>query len=715
MKKTVVFFLMVIGFAGFGQEEHSKKVAHDLVWGAYYYTNGAFSQAIAQWEKIPKPLPPKTQILLAKAYAKCGKKEQAEHYLSGLIDSRHVAVEDYYFYASLLPDKPKLAAEYRLKAARLPLDKRVVEEGTTPLENFLINLDRNTPMSEFGGYFVPQNKGLAFYFLSPQAEDWTKRMQRRMISSTEVYNLHRAKLNTALELENEVQLPTNINSIFQEGPIAIDTIQKIIFISRSSGKVDLNNKVQVDLYRYDYAKPNPIPVPLKINREAFSTLHPAVDYGNNRLLFASDRPGGQGGMDLYYIPLDQIDQNPEVINLGPDINTDNNETFPFVLADGTLFYTNEAQSNEGDFEINMALKGPENRWKTYLLPPPYNSNKDDFSFSLLLKEGLGTLSSNRAEGKGNDDLYIFRFKPPMSALEDTYAFKPKDTLVIPFEGVLQNDLDLMVAQDPLVLLVDKKALLKESPQNGKVKLNANGSFLYKSTSSRAVVDSFSYLVQSPYSVSKEAWVYLKPKEEPLTEEILETFRPIFYDLDRNNLKEDYRSRVDAVVRVMNQYPQMEIEIISSTDCLGSEAYNLKLSQERTNTILTYVKTRISNPERLQGKGIGESNIPNNDTKNYSLLAGQFSVYSNAVRQQKALEDRGIESEIRTLSKGLHAVVLQDFDYMVEAQKAKAAFVQQGISSSLEACECYQLPEAEHQQQRKTIFNIIAKGEKNETN
>jgi len=97
------------------------------------------------------------------------------------------------------------------------------------------------------------------------------------------------------------------------------------------------------------------------------------------------------------------------------------------------------------------------------------------------------------------------------------------------------------------------------------------------------------------------------------------------------------------------------------------------------------------------------------------LAGQFSVYSNAVRQQKALEDRGIESEIRTLSKGLHAVVLQDFDYMVEAKKAKAAFVQQGISSSLEACECYQLPEAEHQQQRKTIFNIIAKGEKNETN
>lgn len=711
MRKRILYCLIVASFFGYSQESGVKADSLNLVWGHYYFTNGAYKKAIQRWHKS-QTVSPHILNFLSKAYFNLGDYQKAQAFMSQIIDTRHVGVGDYYYYANLLPNNSELAQEYRAKAARLPLEKKEGYDTVQPLASVtLINSKRNTPFSEFGGYFLPEKDQLDFYFLSPQKAAWTKKMKRRMISSSEVYNLHRAKLNTSLELEKETQLPTNINSIFQEGPIAIDTIQKIIFLSRSSGKIDNNNKVQVDLYQYNYTKPNQIPVPLQINRSGYSTLHPAVDYTNKRLIFASDRPGGHGGMDLYYIPLDQIDQNPELINLGADINTDNNETFPYVLKDGTLFYTNEAQTRNGDFEINMALKGPENRWTTYLLSPPYNSEKDDFSFSLLINWGLGTFSSNRPGGKGNDDLYFFQFQPQMNVLDDSYNFQPNDTLVIPFEGVMQNDLKLMVAQDPMILLVEKKALLKERPQNGSVHLNDNGSFLYKAVPSRRSKDSFSYVVQSPFSTSKEAWVHLHPKEEPITADILETFRPIFYDLDKNNLKENYRDRVEAVVRVMNQYPQMVIEIVSSTDCLGSAAYNLKLSQRRTNTILNYVKNRILNPERLQGKGVGESNLPNNETKNYTLYAGQFKQLTNALKQQKRLEKRGIKSQIRTQVSGLYGIALQDFEYLAEARKAKVAYAQQGIETSTEACSCYQLPEQVHQQQRKTIFNILRVGEK----
>jgi len=712
MKKRIFYCLIVASFFAFSQNEGTKADSLDLVWANYHYTNGNFKKAIARWQKNNISLPPHAINLMAKAYSQLGDTEKAQALMSQIIDTRHVAVEDYYLYANLVPNRPKLAEEYRAKAARLPLEKRMGSDTVKSHAQLdLINLKRNTPFSEFGGYFVPEQNQLGFYFLSPQKEAWTKKMRRRLISSSEVYNLHRAILNKNLSLENEMVLPTNINSIFQEGPIAVDTVHKIIFLSRSSGKIDNNNKVQVDLYRYNYSKPNQIPVPLKINTVGYSTLHPAVDYANNRLIFASDRPGGQGGMDLYYIPLDQINQTPELINLGTDINTKNNETFPFVLSDGTLFYTNEASSRSGDFEVNMALKGPENRWKCYLLKAPYNSNYDDFSFSISLDKGLGTLSSNRPGGRGNDDLYLFRFQPQMQALEDNYLFTPNDTLVIPFEGVLKNDLDYMVAKDPLVLLVEKKVLLKEKPLHGTLQLNANGSFFYKATTKPAVKDSFSYVVQSPQKSAK-AWVYLNPKEVPITPEILETFRPIFYDLDKNNLKENYRDRVDAVVRVMNKYPQMEIEIISSTDCLGSAAYNLELSLRRTNTILNYVKTRISNPERIQGTGVGEVNLTNNTTKNYTLYAGQFKVFANAEALQKRLKEKGVESRIRTRSSGLHAVAIQDFEYLFEAKNTKAALAQRGIQTSIVACDCYQLPEEVHQQQRKTIFKILNVGDQN---
>lgn len=710
MNKTTILLFVFLSFIGNSQKNLSETVSRSINWGNYYYSNQAYKKAIAQWKKTYNTLSPETLLLLSKAYAKMGQKDSAQFHLSQIIDSRHVGVEDYYFYASLLSEDEVLAKEYRDKASLLPLEKRNPKEPEEKTEDsLLINLKRNTPLSEFGANIVPQGDQLTFYFLTPQKEEWSKKMRRRVISSSEVYNLHRGKLTPNFEIDEEVILPTNLNSIFQEGPIAVDTLQKIIFLSRSSGKIDNNNKVQVDLYRYNYAKSNQIPTPMPLNMAGYSSLHPAVDYQNNRLIFSSDRPGGLGGMDLYYIPLDQTDESIEPVNLGTDINSDNNETFPFITSDGTLFYTNEAKNRNGDFDINMAIKGPEDRWKTFLLPEPYNSKMDDFSFALLLEQGLGSLSSNRPGGKGNDDLYMFYFKPQMKAIEEDYTFSLKDTLVVPFEGVLTNDLELMYDQDPLTLLVEKQAVLLDEPKNGRVQLNKNGSFLYKATTSKPVLDSFAYQIQSDFSTSKKAWVRLIPKEESIPEAIVETFRPIYYDLDKNNLKEFYQDRADAVIDVMNHYPEMEVEMISSTDCLGSASYNLKLSERRTQTILNYVRPHISNPERLRGKGIGESTIPNNDNKNYTLFAGHFQILSNAIRRQKRLLDQGLATTLRIKRDSIYALVVQNYDYAYAARKAKAALTKQGFDLVIIPCDCYQETEEVHQEQRKTIFNIITIG------
>ena len=182
-------------------------------------------------------------------------------------------------------------------------------------------------------------------------------------------------------------------------------------------------------------------------------------------------------------------------------------------------------------------------------------------------------------------------------------------------------------------------------------------------------------------------------------------------MDKNNLKEFYQDRADAVIDLMNQNPGMEVEMISSTDCLGSASYNLKLSERRTQTILNYVRPHISNPERLRGKGIGESTIPNNDNKNYTLFAGHFQILSNAIRRQKRLLDQGLPTTLRIKRDSIYALVVQNYDYAYAVRKAKAALTKQGFDLVIIPCDCYQETEEVHQEQRKTIFNIITIGRK----
>ena len=216
MNKITLLLFVFLSFTGKSQKNLSETVSRSINWGNYYYSNQAYKKAIAQWEKTYNTLSPKTLLLLSKAYAKMGQKDSAQFHLSQIIDSRYVEVEDYYFYASLLPEDAVLAKEYRDKASLLPLEKRKPKEQEQNTEDsLLINLKRNTPLSEFGANIVPQGDQLTFYFLTPQKEEWSKKMRRRVISSSEVYNLHRGKLTPSFEIDEEVILPTNLNSIFQ--------------------------------------------------------------------------------------------------------------------------------------------------------------------------------------------------------------------------------------------------------------------------------------------------------------------------------------------------------------------------------------------------------------------------------------------------------------------------------------------------------------------
>ena len=138
-------------------------------------------------------------------------------------------------------------------------------------------------------------------------------------------------------------------------------------------------------------------------------------------------------MDIYYVDL-VGEKISEPRNLGPDINSQYNESFPFIYNDSTLFFSSDKADNGGNFNIYLATKVISNRWETESLNENINSKSDDFSFGIN-KLKIGFFSSDR-QGIGEDDMYAFKFNPRLAEVEDFYEYKFLDTLIVAENSVI---------------------------------------------------------------------------------------------------------------------------------------------------------------------------------------------------------------------------------------------------------------------------------------
>ena len=711
LKKITTLLLLLFCISAKGQKDSlTLYETQKLNWGYYHHMNGAHEKAIRIFlslgEKIPTPAIKELSI----SYAALEEKDSAAIVMGRIIDTPFVEVEDYYYYANLLTANSKLAKEYFLKAERLPLFYEKSDRSHQKNRQKLHNIQANSSKSEFGAYFAKADQQSMVYFLKPHDKQWEKKLRNKIVGSREIYHLYRAAFDPEnLELDFPTRVPTNPSEIFQEGPIAIDTEAKILYLSRSSGKLDRNNKLQVDLYSYEYTEENQRPKRLPINLEGHSTLHPSVNREEQRLYFASDRPGGKGGMDLYYIPLNEAHTATDAINLGKDINTPNNESFPFSEASGALFYTYEAQERQGDFDIILAEKSVENRWKTFPLKAPFNSVADDFSFSLLFNEGIGSLSSNRSGGKGNDDIYMFDYHPEVVGVEDHYSYFTEDTLVVAHENVWNNDRKRMLDIDPISQLLEKEIQLVDAPRHGVLQLNPNGSFYYKEQQLLREKDSFSYQIATSFGNSEKIWVYLHPLPKPIPKNVAEAFLPIFYDTDKAHISEAYWDRVEGIVKTMNAYPNMIVEVIATADCRGSSAYNLTLSEKRSQRLLDYVKNHITQPDRIRGQGVGESQIQGQNTPNYNLILGSFLSEENAKKRQLKLQEMGINSLLEKSNEGHWKLIEHYYESYTAAKRQREFLKTKNIEGWIQTGECLEKSEMEHQLQRRSEFKIVTMG------
>tara|TARA_B110000211_G_scaffold131231_1_gene150739 strand:+ start:485 stop:2650 length:2166 start_codon:yes stop_codon:yes gene_type:complete len=719
MKK--VNFILIILFLGnyslLAQESEADKPQEN--WADYYFINKNYKKVVAYYSTSTDKRSLNDIRNWAIALNELNNKEKAEERYAEITNSNYATVEDYYRYSNLLLKQPKLAKEYREKSVRLSWPSPDLFENDSLLfkkrfevEAHVINsVVGNSTGSEFGMVFTNQTAPNQVFYLSEQNQSKaSKKVLKRIKTDYPIYNFYKASFDkSTFTLSGIEDANSQINSLFQEGPGSLHEESQEFYFTRSSSQWDKQRRVQLNLYQIKLSdlNQNIIPTLLPFNMEEYSTLHPSVNKSGTVLYFASNRPGGYGGMDLYKVFVkDGIFSAP--VNLGADINTEADEVFPYSYNDKFLFYSSNAKEGLGEMDVYLAENKFEIRWQKYLLGAGINSSGDDFSFSLNEDLSLGHFSSNREGGEGSDDLYAFDFNPELSGIEDYYQYIPSDTLVVAIDNVLINDELHLTQKDPLQRLIKKEVELTQSPLFGSLNLNKNGSFLYKNTDSNVKKDSFAYKINTAKGVSDEVWVYLDRalvKEEDLPPDLIEAFLPIFYDFADSALLTSYRDRVDEVVAVMQANPDLEVELRSYTDCQGSLDYNLKLSERRNQEIIEYVQKRIQKPERIYGKGYGEDVVASEFNQEYALVAASYSSSSSAERAIKEFESKGYSPILQSFGSNIRVLIKQQ-ETRRAIEKAKKELKAIGIDTWVLVNPCSELSDEAQQQKRRTDFEVI---------
>ena len=346
---------------------------------------------------------------------------------------------------------------------------------------------------------------------------------------------------------------------------------------------------------------------MSINDVDFWNGAPCLSPDGKSLYFASNRKGGKGGLDIYRSKLDESGKWGKPSNLGESINTAGDESFPMITEDGKLYFSSDGQPTIGGLDIFVASKKGDNTIVENL-GTGINTVNDDFGLTLKTPTE-GYFSSNRAGGKGDDDIYYFRDGK-------------NDPRIVKFNtsGQLFSRIDK--AETPaggmnVKLLDDKGAVV------GETTTDAEGKFTFPMEPSKNYVfyvEKEQYLtLRQPFSTVGKAPAYEELTQKETTIDLSsklvmdkiklqQTFvvENINYDYDKSDIRPDAALELDKIVQFLQDNPTITIELSSHTDSRGDDTYNLKLSQKRAETSKAYIVSKGVKAIRITSIGYGET-------------------------------------------------------------------------------------------------------------
>lgn len=413
-----------------------------------------------------------------------------------------------------------------------------------------------------------------------------------------------SKKNEKGEWERPEPVEGELNTEFDEGIVAFSPDAQTMYLTKA--RRELNAPTSVEIYTSTRSDAKwSAPVKFEITADTLSTFgHPAVSPDGEYLYFVSDMPGGYGGKDIWRISLKE--RQGSLVNLGPDINTEGNDDFPYVRSDGSLYFSSDGHPGMGGLDIfrATAVGDPADlRWKVENMGFPINSAGDDFGITFGKGED-GFFSSNRGDARGYDHIYSFEYAPVRITIEGLVMDKDEEPVKNAIIRIVGND-----------------------GSNQKEVARDDGSF------------SFALQRGVKYVMLAGAKGYLNQKQEFASDSTMEdanywvefilpsiskpsVVENIFYDYDKADLRPESKTALNELIAVLHDNPNVTIEMASHTDRWGSDAYNINLSERRAKSVVDYLVENGISRDRLQPHGYGKSR-PKTVTKRIARLYPQF--------------------------------------------------------------------------------------------
>jgi peptidoglycan-associated lipoprotein len=345
--------------------------------------------------------------------------------------------------------------------------------------------------------------------------------------------------------------------------------------------------------------------------------HPAVSPDGKFLYFVTDAGGGYGGKDLFRVRLVGPSDFGPMENLGPDINTQGNELFPYVRDSATIYFASDGHPGLGGLDLFKATLDSTGKWNVANMGMPVNSMADDFGITFAGEREQGFFSSNRSDARGWDHIYSFEYP----------------TVTIFIEGYV-SDLDEEAVEGAVVRIVGKDGLNVKAPvkPDGSYRIELERDISYVMMASAPNFLNQNFELKTDAEEKNETYYvdfYLSPIDKPVVVE------NIFYDYDKATLRPESKEALDGLVKILNDNPNVTIELGAHTDCKGSDAYNEKLAQRRAQSVVDYLIEAGIDAARLTAKGYGET-VPKE-------IHGKLTEAYNFLEEGTALTEQFIET------------------------------------------------------------------------
>ena len=333
-----------------------------------------------------------------------------------------------------------------------------------------------------------------------------------------------------------------------------------------------------------------------VNSSAWES-HPSLTHDRKRLYFASSRPGGQGGSDIWYTEWKNGTWQPP-INVGPPINTPGDEYSPMIAADGrTLYFASDYHPGMGGMDLFVSYLS-DTGWTTPKnLGYPFNTPGDEQTLCVDAAGRIGYVALERPEGLGKQDIYAFSLWPeiqPQRAASYVRGFVYDSLTKAPLAARVRIvDLEL---RDTIRALTSNRVtgeFVTSLPLRSRYALLAEApGYLF-------------YSQHFDLRESDQAYELRVPLEKPRKGSTIR-LRNVFFEFDRADIKPESEVELLEVVRLLRAHPKWKVEVQGHTDSVGTAMYNQQLSQRRAEAVRQFLIQRGIKAERIQARGYGSS-------------------------------------------------------------------------------------------------------------